>query len=281
MFRALALAGAWALILLGGTPAFADSIAIVSGNGFLYWDGSLTSVTLSASDSRFVTEAYVGAHGGFAGGSTVDLSSTIPVTNGGNHPLAQTYRGRQYQAWVSGSLQIVARPFVAPHAGAAADGTSRSFTTTFTMSGTITAYATSDRSGPPLFTTAVIGGGTIIAGPYRVVVDSYVQRNGEMLAFSSPASPPCTSWSSADIGAVGMSGTSSVCADPIRVFGSGADIWGSADAFQFLSQPITRRRDLHLLGIRECQPRRGVDRGQRQRCWRAVGWGESRRGGRL
>jgi hypothetical protein len=238
MIRPLAFAGLFALTLLP-SPAFADSIAITAGNCFLYWDSSLTSVIVASSDSQFVTESHSGSDGGFAGGATVDLSTTIPFTNQGFHPLAQTYHGQQFQAWVSGSMQIVAKPFVAPHAPPSADGTFQAFTTTFTMSGTITAWATSDRTGTPLFTTSLTGRGIITAGPYRVTGDSYVQRNGDFLAFDSPSSPPCNAWASHDVGAVGIQGGAGACGfGKIDVFGSGADIWGTADAFQFLSLPI-------------------------------------------
>lgn len=199
-FRSLTCATA--LLLTVSLPATADTIVVQSGGGSLYWDSSLTSITLSADDSQFVTEVRTGSDSGAAGGATLDLSTTIPMTNAGNHPLPQTYHGQSYQAWVSGSLQIVAKPFVVPHAPASADGTFTTFTTTFTMTGTITAYATSARSGPPLFTASVGGSGTITAGPYRIVGDSYVQRNGDKLEFSSPSSPPCSSWTSADVGTI-------------------------------------------------------------------------------
>lgn len=237
MPRTLAYASAFAALLLVPSSAHADSIAVTAGTGFLYWDGSLTSIHLSSADSSFVIEPYAGAHGSLTGGSTADVSTTIPVTNGGNHPLPETYRGQQYQAWVSGSLQIVARPFAVPHTAPAAEGTFQSFSTTFTMTGTVTAWATSDRTGTPLFSTSVTGGGTLNTGPYRVTGDSYVQRNGDSLEFSTPSSPPCSTWKSSDVGSVGLGGASTC--DPIRLSGSGADIWGTADAFQFLWQPIT------------------------------------------
>jgi hypothetical protein len=238
MFRTLAYALVCAALLLVPSPAHADSIAVTGGRAFLYSDGSLTSVVLSSADSRFVSEVHASSDSGFSGGSTVDLSSTISVTNAGNHPLTEIYRGQQYQAWVSGSLSIVARPFVAPHTAPGSEGTFQSFSTTFTMTGTITAWATSDRSGPPLFSTSLTGGGTIDAGPYRITGDSYLQKNGDALSFSSPSSPPCNAWKSSDVGAVGLSGSAFPCDDAIGVYGSGADIWGNADAFQFVSLPI-------------------------------------------
>ena len=242
MLRTFACASAFAFFI--SPSVFAETVSITSGSGFLYWDGSLTSVTVSSADSQFTTETHTGAAAGFSGGATVNLSTTIPVTNDGNHPLPETYHGQQFQAWVSGSLQIVARPFAAPHAAASGNGTFQSFSTTFTMTGTITGYATSDRTGPPLFSTSVTGSGTIVAGPYRVVGDSYVQQTGEDLEFSSPSSPPCSTWSSADVGAVGLDGSALTCDTVVTVLGAGADIWGTADAFQFLYQPIAADGDL-------------------------------------
>jgi hypothetical protein len=234
-----------AALLLLSMPAAAQTIVINSGGGFLYWDSSLTSVTIASDDSQFVTETHTGSDGGVAGGATLDLSTVIPMSNAGNHPLPQTYHGQQYQAWVSGSLQITAKPIVVPHAPPNADGTtSQTFTTTFTMTGTITAYATSALTGSPLFTTSVTGGGTITAGPYTIVGDTYLQRSGDSVAFSGPSSPLCSSWTSADVGAVVIQGFASSCGEPRDVFGSGADIWGTADAFQFLYQPIAADGEL-------------------------------------
>ena len=239
MFRTLAVASACVLTLLIPSAVQADSVSVSSGNGFLYWDGSLTSISASSADSRFVTELYSGSDAGFSGGANVDLSTTIPFSNGGNHPLLEVYHGQQFNAWVTGSMRIVARPFVAPHAPASADGTYRSFTTTFTMTGTISGYATADRAGVPLFSADLTGSGTITSGPYRIIGDSYLQRSGESLEFSSPSSPPCSSWSSADVGTVGLAGFARPCDDAFGVYGSGADIWGVSDAFQFLSQPVS------------------------------------------
>jgi regulation of enolase protein 1 (concanavalin A-like superfamily) len=45
-------------------------------------------------------------------------------------------------------------------------------------------------------------------------------------------------WTRNDIGAVGVPGTSSVSGTSATVNGSGADIWGTADAFTFLNRPM-------------------------------------------
>ena len=46
------------------------------------------------------------------------------------------------------------------------------------------------------------------------------------------------SWTSADIGAVGFAGSATYGNGSYTVSGSGTDIWGTADAFQFVEQPL-------------------------------------------
>lgn len=45
-------------------------------------------------------------------------------------------------------------------------------------------------------------------------------------------------WSETDVGAVGLTGSAAVSGGVWAVYGSGADIWGSADAFHFVYQPL-------------------------------------------
>jgi len=179
-----------AALLLFASPAFADTVEIKSGSATYYWDGSMTSFSLAAPDSNFVSEYFGQARSGFNGGESVDLSTTIPFTNAGNHPLAETLHNQQYQqVWLSGSITITAQPFLAPLANG--DGsTFQDFTTSFKMSGTVSGFATRDHSGPPLFTATLIGGGTIGAGPYRIVGNQYALtgRGGESFTFAP------TSW---------------------------------------------------------------------------------------
>ncbi|HEY2149886.1 MAG TPA: hypothetical protein VGH34_03710, partial [Vicinamibacterales bacterium] len=237
------IAGACVCLWAAGSPAFAQPIPISSGSATLPWDGSLSSFAIAGSNSQgnsqFMSEYYQAAKGGFNGGDTVDFSTTIPVTNAGNHPLPETYRGAQYQAWVTGSLTIRAKTFVAPPA--TGDGsTFQTFTTSFSMSGSIGAYATADRSGTPLFATGVVGGGTISA-TYRVVGNQYViaHSGGELLRFVDGGNLP-PPWTTADIGAVGTPGYAYQGPDGDLFFGgAGADIWGAADSFRFVYAPIS------------------------------------------
>lgn len=46
-------------------------------------------------------------------------------------------------------------------------------------------------------------------------------------------------WTTADVGAVGVSGNATHSGSTFTLNGSGADIWGTADEFRFVSQPVT------------------------------------------
>src|SRR6202012_4903086 len=48
-----------------------------------------------------------------------------------------------------------------------------------------------------------------------------------------------TNWTDADIGAPGVAGSASYASGTFTVSGSGADIYGTADQFNYVSQPVT------------------------------------------
>jgi hypothetical protein len=48
-----------------------------------------------------------------------------------------------------------------------------------------------------------------------------------------------SAWTNQDVGSVGVTGATSGAGGVITVTGAGADIWGTADAFQFASQPLS------------------------------------------
>jgi hypothetical protein len=56
---------------------------------------------------------------------------------------------------------------------------------------------------------------------------------------STPSGPLPSGWTDADVGSVGVAGDASYGGGTFTVSGSGADIWGSADAFHFASQSMT------------------------------------------
>src|SRR5262249_8279651 len=51
--------------------------------------------------------------------------------------------------------------------------------------------------------------------------------------------PPPAQWTDQDVGSVGWAGGAGVQGDTYLVQGSGADIWNTADGFNFLFQPLT------------------------------------------
>ena len=55
----------------------------------------------------------------------------------------------------------------------------------------------------------------------------------EASAFLAGGAPP-SPWLNADIGSVGLAGSALYCNGQFTISGSGADIWGTADAFQFV-----------------------------------------------
>jgi hypothetical protein len=54
-----------------------------------------------------------------------------------------------------------------------------------------------------------------------------------------PAAAIPAPWISEDVGAVGMAGGSGQTEGTYQVRGSGADIWGTADAFRFVHRPVS------------------------------------------
>ena len=51
-------------------------------------------------------------------------------------------------------------------------------------------------------------------------------------------------WSNRDVGSTGFAGSASYSSGAFTVQGAGADIWGTADAFQFVSQPMAADGDI-------------------------------------
>jgi len=80
---------------------------------------------------------------------------------------------------------------------------------------------------------------------YYVVtaVNSTGESGGSNQASATPAALPTggslpSPWQERDIGSVGVAGSASYSSGTFTVKGSGADIWGSADGFHFVYQPL-------------------------------------------
>ncbi len=73
------------------------------------------------------------------------------------------------------------------------------------------------------------------AGVWAMCVCALVLAYAPLSAGSTVPTP----WVNQDIGAVGVAGSTSATSGVFTVKGAGGDIWGSADAFQAVMQPIT------------------------------------------
>jgi len=93
------------------------------------------------------------------------------------------------------------------------------------------------------FTTPALLPGTTYY--WRIVSKTManVAAAGAVWSFTTPASsaPPTlpAGWTAQDIGSVGVGGTSTYGGGTFTISGSGADIWGTADAFRFTYQTLT------------------------------------------
>ncbi|HEY2854546.1 MAG TPA: chitobiase/beta-hexosaminidase C-terminal domain-containing protein [Gemmatimonadaceae bacterium] len=89
-------------------------------------------------------------------------------------------------------------------------------------------------------TWTVVGSDTIAFGQtvlVGVAVSSHSTTAAATGTFDNVAIE--TLWSNQDIGAVGLSGSTSLDAGVFTLTGAGADIWGAADAFHFTYQQLT------------------------------------------
>ena len=74
---------------------------------------------------------------------------------------------------------------------------------------------------------------------YAVAVDGVGNTGVSAIANIVVQSSPIIGWNHGDIGAVGLAGDASLSSGTFTITGSGADIWGNADAFHYLYRPFT------------------------------------------
>ncbi len=100
----------------------------------------------------------------------------------------------------------------------------------------ITAYVSDDGN-----TWEIVARDTIVMDASveaGVALTSHVDGASASAEFSHVAVTPLTKWSTADIGAVGLEGSSAIQQDRIELTGAGEDIWGVADAFRYTWRPL-------------------------------------------
>ena len=72
-----------------------------------------------------------------------------------------------------------------------------------------------------------------------IATNSIGSTTGPIWSFSTSASNLPSPWQSQDVGATGQTGSSTFAGGTFTINGAGADIWGTADAFQFGYQTLT------------------------------------------
>jgi regulation of enolase protein 1 (concanavalin A-like superfamily) len=103
--------------------------------------------------------------------------------------------------------------------------------------GAVTAYTRTDTTSWRFVGLVSIPfGGTVQAG---LAVTSHSTGALATATFSNVSVRPVAAWTSADIGAVGVTGQFAADGSTVTVTGAGADIWDTADAFRFAWQPLS------------------------------------------
>jgi regulation of enolase protein 1 (concanavalin A-like superfamily) len=202
--------------------------------------------------------------------SNVSWVAVAPASGAGTGTVIATVAANTSTSPRTGILTVAGRTFTINQAGAAgaaapatptgpspaAGATSVSTTPTLIWSSSgATAYSVAfGTSNPPAtaasgLTTASYRPATLTAGVtyyWRVTAtNGGGSTTGPVWSFTTAAgtAPPVSTlpspWQNKDVGTVGLAGSASVSGSVFTVSGSGADIWGTADGFQFVSQPVT------------------------------------------
>jgi subtilisin family serine protease/regulation of enolase protein 1 (concanavalin A-like superfamily) len=135
-----------------------------------------------------------------------------------------------------------------------ADGAAETFVATANLSlpawvrlarsgSSVTASVSPDGStwsdvGTTTFATSSAFAGLIVCSHDTSAMDTTTFDNVS-IATGPVASALPGSWTSADVGATGRGGTASFANGSFTVKGAGADIWGSADSFQYVEQAVS------------------------------------------
>ena len=112
---------------------------------------------------------------------------------------------------------------------------------------TISAYRSADGSAWTLVGSDTFSmGSTVDVG---LAVSSHNTSELATVVFdnvsvSAASAPAPVSWQQQDVGAVGVAGSAASSGDRFTISGSGADVWGAADAFHFVWQRLSGDRDI-------------------------------------
>jgi hypothetical protein len=150
---------------------------------------------------------------------------------------------------VSSFTTIVAAPAVvsSPNPADGAAGVARNPTLTWSAAGATSYDVRFGTTNPPpqvatgvtaaAYTPAALDPGTTYY--WQVTAkNAGGSTSGATWSFTTVAGLPAP-WQSQDVGSAGLKGSATASGGTFTVAGSGADIWGTADAFQFVSRPVS------------------------------------------
>ena len=238
MSRAASIALAALLQISTSSAAFADEIRITDGS----LDVRSVGVLRLAGDRSFFFQTSVSPSAGiFAPGSC--NTGLLTCTPGAVIPLSASWSGSDLTgtALFDGNTYVVGGPNSPNQMTITFSGSvtlpplvaSTTVSATFTFAGRF-AHATGG-AGTAIETLRGTGTATLLLSASNGLPGSW-QVDRVLYTFASPVLPP---WSTADIGLVGTTGSAASLAGEFIVEGAGADIWGPADAFRYVYQPIS------------------------------------------
>jgi len=117
------------------------------------------------------------------------------------------------------------------------------------------AFVASNLTGTTYLDTDLTNGVTYFYVLTAVVAGSQSPNSAQARATPCGRSLPA-GWTDQDVGSVGLAGSSSGCASAFILEGGGADIWGSADAFNFASTSVSGDSTLivRVLSVEDTDP---------------------------
>jgi regulation of enolase protein 1 (concanavalin A-like superfamily) len=147
-------------------------------------------------------------------------SASLPASGGGTQVSVATQAGCTWSASSSASWVALSTSFG-------------------TGSGTVVATVAANTSTSARTATLTVAGQAFTIGQAGAVAPA---PSPTPTPAPSPAPSPAplpSPWRNQDVGTVGLAGSASASSGIFTVTGSGADIWGTADAFHYVNQPVT------------------------------------------
>jgi beta-glucanase (GH16 family) len=200
-----------------GTPA---PVAIVNG---VYETEAVVAATSSDEQTvAYDTAASNGAYEGLAADAVGDyINYTVPVASAGTYNVKTRFKRAALSTSNRGQWQL------------SIDGTNQG--------------AVQDEYGSGIFVEVDLGNVTFASAGNKSFKFTVTGKNASSLGYNvnfdritlTPVSSLPSPWVNQDVGAVGVAGSSSYASGSFTINGSGADIGGTADAFQYVYQAAT------------------------------------------